>query len=344
MLGTEKQRDGHGPKNKNGQMPEGGSMEIISVCIVVLIFYGLFKVLLIKIQPNHLGLPEHIFKGRFIEKKVTQENGVKTFNYTLPPPLPEGWHLKNPLFKIHIYSQHTEKIVLDNLEFQTQGGSIFVSGVIVFRKSSNALFRVMETAGTMRDTLRAEIHSFLTREFVSKEINSAIMEIGDISDNLLRMLMRFPVGKEDRYLVNNNPLRRMEILCGIEILSSTLERPEPAEEIKQERDNIAKEKYQTVAKTTERVQLLLDRVMHEIFGTNPDLAANLAHLSQVGELPKNISYKSFHTSRPNHTNEGNLGRQLALLEALQSNSDIPPEQQTHLAEMIMLIKTINGKR
>jgi hypothetical protein len=311
---------------------------IILSCNLGLVGYGLFKTLLVRIELNHLGLPEHIFKGRFITKNIVLDGDKKIFNYTLPPPFFEGWHFKNPLLRIHSYDQGTADLVLDEVEFQTKGGSISVSGVVIFRKSSRALFRAMETKETMPAALKAEVHSILTKEFVSRDINTAILEIGNISDNLLEILMQFPTENEDQYLVNGDALRRMEILCGIEVVSSTLERPEPSAAIKEERDNIATENYQAIAKTIERKQLLLDRIMHETFGTNPDLAANLAHLNQVGELPQNISYKSFHTDGGKQSKD--LAKQITLLEALHDSSDTSPEQQGQLAEMLTLIKAM----
>ena len=310
----------------------------------VTVGYGLYKTLLVKIDANHLGLPEHIFKGRFIKKRVEQNNGRNIYHYELPEPFLEGWHLKSPLLKIHQYDQGTKKIKLDNVEFQTEGGSIFVSGVIVFRVSAKALFRVMETDDTMIDTLETEIKSTLTKEFVKREINDAISEIGEIADKLIKELMRFPTDDEDQYFVNGEKLRRMETLCGIEVVSSTLERPEPEEKIKEMRNKIAEENYQTTVKTIERLQVWLDQAMYNAFGTNPDLAANLSYSSQVGELPPNINYKSFHTDGKEKGQSEDLGKQLRLLEALQNNSNTTPEQQNQIAEMLTLIKALGDNK
>lgn len=313
-------------------------------CQSVLVGYGLFKTTLVKIRPNHLGLSEHIIKGRFIEKKIDTEQDQNVFRYTLPKPLTEGWHLKNPLHKIHEYDQGTQKLTLDNVEFQTKGGSIFVSGVIVYRVSSRALFRVLETKDTMPETIKTEVNSILTKAFVSRKINTAIGEIGEIGKSLMDDLMRFPdpEKREDSYYVNKEKLRRMEVLCGIEIVSATLERPEPSAEIKEERDKIAVENYQTIAKGTERIAKMLDRMMDDIFKTNPNLSAILTHQSQVGELPDSISYRAFHTDSSDETSSMDINRAVTMLETLKEEAS--KEQTDQIAKMLVLIKTMGGKK
>jgi len=340
-MGTDPKQLGNSPKEKKMI----NATELTSLIVGSgMVGYGLYKTTLVKIDANHLGLPEHILKGRFIKKRVEQNNGRNIYHYELPEPFLEGWHLKSPLLKVRQYDQGTKKIKLDNVEFQTEGGSIFVNGVIVFRVSAKALFRVMETDDTRIDTLETEIKSALTKEFVGRKINDAISEIGEIADELIKELMRFPTDDEDQYFVNGEKLRRMETLCGIEVVSSTLERPEPEEKIKEMRNKIAEENYQTTVKTIERLQVWLDQAMYQTFGTNPDLAANLSYSSQVGELPPNINYKSFHTDGGKKGKPEDLGKQLRLLEALQNNSNTTSEQQNQIAEMLTLIKAMGDTK
>ena len=255
---------------------------------------ALIKMSIFRIPLNHLGLPESIFKGRF-KKTHTDVNGI--INYTLiHKPYREGFHIKPFWWRIYILDQKVCTRAIERREYQTSTTSVFISGVVEWRYSYSALFRVPETRDSIEAGLNALIDDLLSKEAAKLELEQCITRKGELNVALRKKLTQ---NTNPAQKVGDIQLKESEAKYGIEILTVHISLVEPSEEVKESRDERQREKYEKESQTTERSVLRSDMNMWIKAGVNPNLGAKLA-MERQGKLPEGMTDERIDVDAPDN--------------------------------------------
>ncbi len=264
---------------------------MLNVFLLLVIFLSLLWASLIRIPANHLGLPESIFSGRY--KDEVDEVGGRI---PIAKPLKEGLVIKPPYWKIHVISQEVMTRRFEGKKYQTKesedttGLSVFASGMLQYRVSGRALFRVLEVdESAIIEGLDAEIDNVLAdvigktpfdevitlRDDLSKAVKRRFCDIWEAdkinaSDDDNKTDSNLSADKkETRRIVFGEPLTNSEVSYGIEVLKVSIDELKIPEEVEKERANRKKESLEEESQRIEWQHLM--RRAEELKRVFPDV-------------------------------------------------------------------------
>jgi len=249
--------------------------QFLSISLLIFLFAILY-ISFFKVQNVEVASPSSLFTGRLHIKP--DEYG---FSVPISKPYREGLHYKPFWWRIDRFSRKVKQLKLDKQEYQIgSGGTILVSGLVQYRISDIATYRAAEIGEEeVKSGLSSEVDQFIIKKLgvmdaEAKDIDSqgavdidtgldeAIQTRAYLSDELEQRL------KCKNLTVNEKQIRRIlfgrevsyaEQGYGAEVLTARIDKVDPADSIRKERDRIQEERYQV---RSERIQLqhFLNRV------------------------------------------------------------------------------------
>ena len=248
------------------------------------IIFGLYVGgVIFRVPVNYLGLPESIFSGRF--RKGTRE--------LIHPPYREGLHIKPPWWRVQLINHQVFTRLIERREYQTKTSSVFISGLVEWRYSERALFRVVETEQSIEAGLDALIDDLLSKEAARVTTEECVTRKGDLNKKLRQKLQ----AQSDMEIEPGVFLSEAEKKYGIEILTVHISLVEPPPELRKARNERQKELYEQSSQAIEREVLLADIESYIKKGVDPDLAAKLA-LQRQGKLPVSMGDQRIKVDAP----------------------------------------------
>ena len=255
-------------------------MEILITTTGLVVIGIIAFTIIFRVPINYLGLPESIFSGRFKAQEPTSSG----WRELIHPPYREGLGFKFPWWKIILIPQCVFTRKIEKREYQTTTSSVFISGLVEWRYSERALFRVVETKNSIDAGLDALIDDFLSKEAGDVDAETCVTRKGELNIRLRNKL----TAESNIILPNGDTLSESEKKYGIEILTVHISLVEPPPELLEARNERQKEEYEKQSQTTERVVLAEDLDLFIGKGVNPNLAAKLAFQRQ-DKLPKTMT-------------------------------------------------------
>ena|GEM_PF-6028129 len=228
----------------------------------------------VRIPVNHLGLPISIFTGRFKDK----DNHVP-----IHPPYEEGWHLKPFWWKVLVVDQSAQTRRIEKRAYPANNGTVLVSGLVEWRYSKRALFRVTETKQSIEAGLDALIDDLLSKEVAGVDVEDCVTRKGELNTKLRQKLT-----KESDLIINGERLSESEKKYGIEILTVHISLVELPPDLEEARNEEQREQYERQAQNVERTVLEKDVEVFTKLGADPDLALKMA-MQRQGKLPDGMT-------------------------------------------------------
>ncbi len=258
-------------------------MEALSFFLFVIIVGIIIYDSQIKISVNHLGLPISIFTGRFKDK----DNHVP-----IHPPYEEGWHLKPFWWKVLVVDQSVQTRRIDKRAYPANNGTVLVSGLVEWRYSKRALFRVTETKQSIEAGLDALIDDLLSKEVAGVDVEDCVTRKGELNTKLRQKLT-----KESDLIIDRERLSESEKKYGIEILTVHISLIELPPDLEEARNEEQREKYERQAQEIERAVLEKDVETFTKLGADPDLALKMA-MQRQKKLPGGMADERIKVDAP----------------------------------------------
>lgn len=243
---------------------------VICFIIIGMIIYGSQ----VKIPVNNLGLPISIFTGRFKNK----DNHAPIHH-----PYEEGWHLKPFWWKVLIVDQSVQTRRIEKRAYPANNGTVLVSGLVEWRYSKRALFRVTETKQSIEAGLDALIDDLLSKEVAGVDVENCVTRKGELNTKLRQKLT-----KESDLVINGERLSESEKKYGIEILTVHISLVELPPDLEEARNEEQREQYERQAQNVERTVLEKDVEVFTKLGADPDLALKMA-MQRQNKLPDGMA-------------------------------------------------------
>jgi len=251
---------------------------------IILFVVALLFTMIFKVQDVHLGLPSDFFRGRII----VGEGGL---SIPIREPYKEGLHLRKPWYSIKQISREVKTRTITRREYQvSEGGTVFLSGVIQYRASSIALYRYVEVdEQAIEDGLDSELDQIVSKLLADANIEKAVTRKTNVAEKLKERLCgtvlnpdREEGSSELTRKLFNKDITYVEHSYGIELVKVKIDTIDPSEELKKARDDMQKENYQKISETTEWNHLLEKaEVMKQKFpGISDELAIQAVQLWQ----------------------------------------------------------------
>lgn len=227
----------------------------------------LIKTTLLRVPDIHIGILSNLFTGRLLRQPDNN-------NFSIPicKPKKEGLCFKKPWESVTLVSTGTQTKIIKNREFPVKGGSIFASGAIQYRISAFTAYRYLEVeAEAIDEGLDSELDQILRHSLVTMDVEQAVTESAAISTALdIRLRTVDLRTTEEIHAVNgciNDTNAKTRVLFGkqisyaehsygIEILKAKIDTLDPDPKLKEARNKIQNELYQTQSQTQEFNHLL----------------------------------------------------------------------------------------
>ena len=266
-----------------------GPVLFINMTGLAILLALLLKGVIFRVPMNHLGLPESYFTGRFAP------GNNEANRQPIHAPYSEGLHLKPFWWRICFVDRRVQTRKIEERKYQTKDGAVLISGLVEFRNSFLALFRVPDVDQTsIGPGLDALIDDKLSKKTAKLETEDALHRDGDLNQTLRNKLMR---ESNPPRTVYGHQLSESEVKYAIEILTVHITAIDPLSDYEQDRTERLKEKYQKESQETERGVLNADVQAFIEAGIHPDLALKMA-MQRQGKLPSNMADERINIDAP----------------------------------------------
>lgn len=264
-------------------------VKMVNLVGLTVVFAVLLKGFIFRIPMNHLGLPESFFSGRF-KNTSTEED-----RQPIHKPYAEGFHVKPFWWRNCIVDQRVQTREIVRREYQTSNGTVLITGLIEFRNSYNALFRIPDVdQSSIGPGLDALIDDHLGKRSGSQTTEDCLRRDGELNSTLREKLIS--KSKPPRSIYGRQ-LLESEVKYGIEVLTVHISNVEPPDELREARLERVREEYEKESQATEREVLKEDLEMFTDSDVHPDLALKMA-MRRQDKLPDNMSDERINIDGP----------------------------------------------
>lgn len=271
---------------------------------------GSFVLLLATLYLSIFRIPEvYVAVGSsFFTGRIRKERDDAGFSIPIKKPYKEGLHYKPFWWTIQLFSRNVRQRVIDRQEYQIgSGGTVLVSGVVQYRVSDIATYRAAEIGEKEIETgLSSEADQLIIKKLgnikadepdivytqgdekkvkTDTGIDIAIKTRAELSEELEKYLRNEKLKvrkngqeKEIKRELFGRVVHYAEQGYGVEVLTARIDKVDPTDDLKKERDNIQKEKFQVRSEAVQ-LQHFLNRVketLREFAAADKEISAEKA--------------------------------------------------------------------